>query len=176
VQTERGHFCPPAAVKTLTPGTPKRVQAFFASSISQQVSPPALPEPPLLARLNGAQAVSSFVRRRVFASLQNSPPQTRRGQSHRRLRRGLRGGRGCAWNLATCVPTPPAGTTSACTPRRRASCLLLHKEESFCFPSKLPSSSEEGTESSPSEARTQGWSRRCMVHKPRLVTHLPDPS
>ena len=63
------------------------------------------------------------------------------------------------YHLATREPTRTAGTTSACAPRRSASCLLLCKEESFCFPSKLPSSNEEGTESSPSEARTQGWSR-----------------
>ena len=68
-----------------------------ALGISQHVCQRPLPEPPLLALLDGAQAVSSFTRRRAFASLQNSPPQARRGQSHRRQRRGLRGGRGGAW-------------------------------------------------------------------------------
>ena len=65
-----------------------------------------------------------------------------------------------------------AGTTSACTPQRRASCLLLCKEESFCLPSKLPSSNEEGTESSPSEARTQGWSRLCASSQ-TYIGHSP---
>jgi len=80
------------------------------------------------------------------------------------------------YHLATREPTRTAGTTSACAPRRSASCLLLCKEESFCFPSKLPSSNEEGTESSPSEARTQGWSRRLLESRNMCAApSLPEP-